>query len=62
MWKKVLLGLAVAYFAYMYVLPMLERFSNPDTRVNPPCPSGYERCPSGDCRLKTEVHSTCPPY
>lgn len=48
------------YFVYMYVRPLLERFENPDTRVNPQCPAGYERCPSGDCRLKTDVHSPCP--
>ena len=47
------------YFVYMYVRPLLEGFENPDTRVNPPCPPGYERCPSGDCRLKTDVHSPC---
>lgn len=48
------------FLAYKYVLPMLEGFENPDTRINPECPAGYERCPSGDCRLKTDVHSPCP--
>ena len=47
------------HLAYFYLRPLLERFENPDTRVNPECPLGYVQCGSGDCRLKTDVHSPC---
>ena len=47
------------YLVYKTIRPLLEGFSNPDTRVNPPCPAGYVQCPSGDCRLKSDVHSPC---
>ena len=51
----------INYFVYRYIRPMLEGFeSMPDTRQNPSCPPGYEQCPSGDCRLKTDFHTTCP--
>lgn len=43
----------VNYYAYLYVLPMLERFDNPDTRVLPPCPAGSVRH-GKDCRMKGE--------
>lgn len=49
----------VNYYVYKFIRPMLEGFNNPDTRINPPCPPMYEQCPSGDCRLKTDVHSVC---
>lgn len=44
---------------YRHILPLLERFENPDTRVKQPCPPGYDMCSSGDCRLATDVHSPC---
>lgn len=47
------------HLVYFYVRPLLERFENPDTRINPECPLGYIQCASGDCRLKTDVHSPC---
>ena len=47
------------YLVYMYVRPLLEGFDNPDTRLNPECPPGYVACGSGDCRLKTDIHSPC---
>jgi len=47
------------YFSYKFLLPMLEPFDNPDTKVNPPCQEGYTQCSNGDCILKGE-HSTCP--
>jgi hypothetical protein len=49
----------VNHLAYNYLLPMLERFENPDSRVKQPCPPGYDMCPSGDCRLASDVHSPC---
>jgi hypothetical protein len=45
-----------------YVFPMLEGFENPSTKTDVPCPGKdgmYVKCPSGDCRLKTDVHSPC---
>lgn len=38
---------------------MREGMENPDTRAENPCPPGFEKCPSGDCRLASEVHSFC---
>lgn len=48
------------YLTYVYIRPLLERFDNPDTRVNPPCPPDYKACPSGDCIHKDAVHEKCP--
>lgn len=49
----------VNYFVYKYVRPMLEGFDNPDTRVDQPCPPGYTKCKSGDCKLKTDLYGMC---
>jgi hypothetical protein len=38
---------------------MREGMENPTTKVNSPCPPGYEQCGSGDCRLASEVHTFC---
>jgi len=46
---------------YWYILPSLERFSNPDSRVKQKCPGMdgmYVQLPSGDCVLKTDVNVT----
>lgn len=42
----------VNYIAYKVIRPILENFENPDTRVIPPCPEGYEHTPAGDCSQK----------
>jgi hypothetical protein len=56
-----LVGIAAAIFVFVkYVLPRLEGFANPDTKVNPKCPQGYKQCPSGDCIDEADVHQTCP--
>ena len=56
-----LVGLVVAVFVLVkYVLPRLEGFTNPDTKVNPTCPEGYKQCPSGDCIDEADVHQQCP--
>ncbi len=47
------------YLAYKVILPILETFDNPDTRVNPTCQKGYKQCPAGDCVLDTPK-SVCP--
>ena len=49
-----------SYAVHQYILPSLERFDNPSTKVNPPCPSGYKQCSSGDCILASDVHTICP--
>ena len=46
---------------YWYILPRLEGFSNPDSRVKQKCPGMdgmYVQLPSGDCVLKTDVNVT----
>jgi hypothetical protein len=60
--KSLIAGLFFAvlnWVAYKVIRPMLESFKNPDSRVDQPCPSGYIKCASGDCRLKSDVHSPC---
>lgn len=52
--------LVASYVMCHYVLPALEGFDNPSTKVNPPCPEGYKQCPSGDCVLAADVHGKCP--
>lgn len=47
------------YLVYKVVRPILEGFENPSTKVDHPCPPGYTKCPSGDCRLKTDIYSPC---
>ena len=49
----------VNYLVYKYVRPLLENFDNPNTRAEQPCPAGYTKCPSGECRLKSDIHSPC---
>ena len=56
-----LVGLAAAIFVFVkYVLPRIEGFANPDTKVNPKCPVGYKQCPSGDCIDESDPHQACP--
>jgi len=50
------------YVIYMGFTRYQEWFMNPDSKVIPPCPPGYAHCGSGDCRLKTDVHSPCNDY
>ena len=40
------------FVAVMHVLykNYFEYFGNPDTRVNPPCPKGFNANDSGDCK------------
>jgi hypothetical protein len=54
-------GLVFALLLH-FVFPMLEGFENPNSKADVPCPGTdgmYVKCPSGDCRLKTDVHSPC---
>ena len=44
------------YLAYMYLRPLLERFSNPDTREDQPCPTGSVKGTNGECRIASDIH------
>ena len=65
MWQKNPLVMTVIagvllWVVFKYVVPMLEGFTNPNTKVNPKCPQGYKQCPSGDCIDEADVHQSCP--
>jgi hypothetical protein len=45
----------VLFVVGLYLLWKRENFS-PNTNVSAKCPKGYENTPSGDCKLKTDVH------
>ena len=42
-----------------FVRPMFERFENPDSKVDQPCPPNSIKCPSGDCKLATDIYGIC---
>lgn len=44
------------YLVYLYVRPLLERFKNPDTRADQPCPPGTVKGKNGDCRIQSDIH------
>jgi hypothetical protein len=50
---------ALNYVVYTYVRPMLEGFDNPDSKVDQPCPPNSVKCPSGDCKLKSDIYGMC---
>lgn len=48
------------YASYIYIRPLLERFEDkPNTRVDQPCPPNSVKCPSGDCKLKSDIYGMC---
>ena len=49
----------VNFLVYKYVRPAFETFDNPNTKTDHPCPPNYVKCPSGDCRLKTDLYGRC---
>ena len=58
--KAIIHGVVFAvanYLVYMYVRPLLERFDNPDSRVDQPCPAGSTKGKDGDCVVQGEVHN-----
>ena len=60
--KALIHGLVFAvanYFVYKFVRPMLEGFENPNTKVDQSCPPNSVKCPSGDCKLKTDIYGMC---
>ena len=57
--EHVVVTFVVLFLAYRYLYPMLEGFSNPSTKVDHPCPPNSVKCPSGDCRLKSDIYGLC---
>lgn len=49
----------VNHFVYLYIRPMLERFENPNSKIDQPCPPNSVKCPSGDCKLKDDIYGLC---
>ena len=57
--KALILGVFFAvlnWLSYKYLRPALEGFDNPDTRIDPPSPSGSVKGKNGDCRIQSDVH------
>lgn len=49
----------LAYKLATMLFPMLEGFSNPDTRRDVPCPAGFVKCPLGDCKRQGDKYGGC---
>jgi len=51
----------VNHYVYVYVRPILEGFDtfHPDSKTDQPCPPNSEKCPSGDCKLKSDIYGLC---
>ena len=47
------------YLVNKFVRPMFEGFENPDSKVDQPCPPNSVKCPSGDCKLATDIYGIC---
>jgi hypothetical protein len=57
---KGLLFAGVMYFLFKIVIPYItEGFDNPNTKVDQPCPPNSVKCPSGDCKLKSDIYGMC---
>lgn len=48
----------VNYFVYRNLLPLMENF-HPDTKKDAPCPPYSVKCPSGDCKLFSDIYGIC---
>ena len=57
--EKIVFGVIVLFLVYKFVLPRLERFENPSSKTDHPCPPNSIKCPSGDCRIKTDIYGLC---
>ena len=57
--RAAILGLGFAVVHHLAHEYVIERFDNPDTRVDQPCPPNSVKCPSGDCKLKTDIYGMC---
>ena len=49
------------YFMYKNVLPLIEQFDtfHPDSKIDQPCPPNSVKCPSGDCKLFSDIYGIC---
>lgn len=53
-------AIAIFGFALMIKSKFIKmEYFTPDTRVDQPCPPEYVKCPSGDCKLKTDIYGRC---
>jgi hypothetical protein len=41
------------HYIHKYLETVFERFDNPSTKVDPPCPGNSRKLPSGDCKTDT---------
>jgi hypothetical protein len=41
------------HYLHKYLETVFERFENPSTKVDPPCPGNSRKLPSGDCKTDT---------
>jgi hypothetical protein len=57
--ELIVIGIVAVVVGLWLFKSQYEFMTNPDTRISNPCPPGYERCRSGDCRLASETHSFC---
>ena len=51
----------VNHFVYRNVLPLMEKFDtfHPDSKKDSPCPPNSVKCPSGDCKLFSDIYGLC---
>lgn len=57
--RALIVGIVVSIINWYLYKTYIEGFDNPDTRVDQPCPPGYTKCKSGDCKLKTDLYGMC---
>jgi hypothetical protein len=46
------------HFAYRYLVPLMEEF-HPNSKKDQPCPLNSVKCPSGDCKLFSDIYGLC---
>ena len=51
---KLILLAIIGVLIWKFVVPRFEKFTNPDSRVDQPCPEGSVKHRNGDCRMKGE--------
>lgn len=56
---KGLLFTGALYVVFNVILPKLTEGFLPDSKVDHPCPPNSEKCPSGDCKLKSDIYGLC---
>jgi len=54
-----ILFIGLAYVLATMILPKLTEGFLPDSKVDQPCPPNSEKCPSGDCKLKSDIYGLC---